>query len=122
MPLVGMIMISHSIFPAWDSVPASLSKAVMTDLLRGALGYNGLIVSDDMNMKALAQDEKAWQEAIVGAIAHGADLVLVCEHLDRCRLALEAMMREMGRSPAFQKRVEESATRTWEFRRLLRFN
>lgn len=106
-----MIMISHSIFPAWDNVPASLSRIIMTDVLRKELGFQGLILSDDMNMKAIGQDDATWKNALITAIANGADLVLVCEGLDRCRMAAEALQAEAKKSNAFAERVRQSLER-----------
>ena len=70
------MMISHAIYPAYDSKPASVSKVIMEDLLRGELSYKGLVVSDDMNMEAINQDKTQWQASLVEAIANGADLLL----------------------------------------------
>lgn len=108
---VPMIMISHSIFPAWDNVPASLSRTIMTEILRKDIGFKGLILSDDMNMKAIGQDDATWKSALITAVANGADLVLVCEGLDRCRMAAEALQQEAKRSNAFAERVRQSLER-----------
>lgn len=106
-----MVMISHAVFSAYDTKPASLSKVIMQDLLRDQIGFGGVIVSDDMNMKAMPQDEKSWQDVMVDAVANGADLLLVCKGLDRCKLALEALRSEAQRSPAFDSRLDEAAKR-----------
>ncbi len=111
-----MVMISHSIFPHLDKVPASLSEKVMRGLLREKLGYKGLVVSDDMNMKAIAQDDQSWQQAIITAMAHGADLALVCRHVERAEMAIDGLMREAARSPAFAARLQDAAMRVRKYR------
>lgn len=111
-----MVMISHSIYPHLDHVPASLSEKVMRGLLREKLGYKGLVVSDDMNMKAIAQDDQSWQQAIITAISHGADLALVCRHVERAAMAIDALMRESARSPAFAARLQDAALRVRQYR------
>ncbi|MBC7661891.1 MAG: glycoside hydrolase family 3 protein [Chitinophagaceae bacterium] len=111
-PDAPMVMISHAVFEALDPHrPASLSSKIMLDLLRGEMGFRGLIVSDDMNMKAIDQSREPWSEAIVASIAAGADLVLVCRELDRYRWAVEAISKEATKSPAFAKRLADAVDR-----------
>ena len=73
---VGGIMTAHIVYPAFDADrPATLSRPVLTGLLRGELGFDGLIITDDMEMKAI--DERySTGEAAVMAIEAGADMVL----------------------------------------------
>ncbi len=71
-----MGMTSHIVFEAWDSErPATLSPIVIEQVIRGAIGFDGLLMTDDIDMKALSgtAGEKA-----AGAIAAGCDLVLDC--------------------------------------------
>lgn len=71
-----MGMTSHIVFEAWDADrPATLSPIVIADIIRGRIGFDGLLMTDDIDMKALlgtAGDKAA------GAIAAGCDLVLDC--------------------------------------------
>lgn len=112
-----MVMISHAVYPALDAEhPASLSSKVMQGLLRERLLYQGLVVTDDMNMKAIAQDRDSWTAAVVASIAAGADLVLVCRELDRYRWAVDALVREAERSFSFQRRLSDAQKRVAELR------
>jgi len=70
-----MGMTSHIVYEAWDSRPATLSPVVIEQLIRGAIGFDGLLMTDDIDMKALSGT--AGDKA-VGAIAAGCDLVLDC--------------------------------------------
>lgn len=116
-PTVPMVMVSHALYPALDpDHPASLSRKVMMDLLREELGFRGLIVTDDMNMKAIDQSREPWSEAVVASIAAGADLVLVCRELERYRWAAEAIAKEAAKSPAFRARLDEAADRVRDVR------
>jgi beta-N-acetylhexosaminidase len=119
MELCPMIMISHSIFAVMDEREASRSPVIISDWLRGRLGYRGVVVSDDMNMGALPQDIAAWKDALVDAVAAGCDILLVCRHLDRCYGALEALRKEAARSPAFKARLDDAATRVTALRRAI---
>jgi beta-N-acetylhexosaminidase len=72
----SMGMTSHIVFEAWDrDRPATLSPIVIEQVIRGAIGFDGLLMTDDIDMKALSgtAGEKA-----AGAIAAGCDLVLDC--------------------------------------------
>ncbi len=84
-----MIMTAHVQFPAFDDttykskldgsdilVPATLSKKVMTHLLREEMGFNGVIVTDALNMKAIA-DHFGQEEAVVMAVKAGVDIALM---------------------------------------------
>ena len=115
-----MVMVSHCIFSAYDEdKPASLSSRIMTDLLRKELGYRGLIVSDDMNMAAIVQDDQAWCEALAASLVAGADLLLVCRHLERIERASEYFHAESQRSSAFAAVLYDRATRVYSWRKRL---
>ncbi len=74
---VPLIMTAHILYPALDpDYPATLSHKILTGLLREKMGYDGLIVTDDMGMRAIA-DRWGAGEAAVRAVEAGADLVLV---------------------------------------------
>ncbi|MCY8401178.1 glycoside hydrolase family 3 protein [Bacillus haynesii] len=86
---IDMIMTAHVQFPAFDDttykskkdgedimVPATLSKKVMTDLLRKDLGFKGVVVTDALNMKAVS-DNFGQEEAVVMAVKAGVDIALM---------------------------------------------
>jgi beta-N-acetylhexosaminidase len=75
---VAWIMTAHVLVPAFDGErPATLSRRIVGELLREELGFGGVIVSDDLEMKALTS---SWRvpDAAVQAVAAGCDCVLVC--------------------------------------------
>jgi beta-N-acetylhexosaminidase len=90
---VATIMTAHVLVPSLDDArPASLSRHIVFDLLRGKLGYEGVILSDDLEMKAIAAGY-AVPEAAVMAIEAGCDGVLICsgDHATQAA-ALEALI------------------------------
>ncbi len=90
---VATIMTAHVLVPALDEQrPATLSRRIVTGLLREELGFDGVILSDDLEMKAIA-DEYAVPAAAVLAIEAGCDGVLICsgDH-DTQAAALEALI------------------------------
>ena len=79
---VAAVMTAHLVVETIDAgQPATLSPRVLS-ILRNELGFTGVIVTDDLEMKAIA-DRYPMGEAAVAAAAAGADLVLVCHRLDR---------------------------------------
>jgi beta-N-acetylhexosaminidase len=106
-----LLMTAHVIFAALDpDVPATLSRRVVTDLLRGELGYQGVVCSDDLEMKAIA-DHFGFEEACVRAIAAGCDVLLLCHNEALQAQATEALTRAGERDSELRRRLGESAAR-----------
>jgi len=90
---VATIMTAHLVVLELDEkVPATLSPAVVTTLLRNELGYKGVVVADDLEMKAVSAN---WPYAISAVLAAkaGCDLLPVCEHEDAQAAVSEALIR-----------------------------
>ncbi len=85
---VPAIMSAHILFPAYDTVPATLSRKVLTGILREELGYKGLIITDCLEMKAIA-DNYGTSEGALQAVKAGADLLCICHTLERQVKALK---------------------------------
>ncbi|MEO1729179.1 MAG: beta-N-acetylhexosaminidase [Pseudomonadota bacterium] len=69
-------MTGHLIFPVWDAEnPATLSPTIIRDIIRGAIGFEGLLLTDDIDMEALSD---AISQRSASAIAAGCDIVLNC--------------------------------------------
>jgi beta-N-acetylhexosaminidase len=109
---VAAIMTAHVLVPAIDErSPATMSRAIVHDLLRQELGFDGVILTDDLDMGALASRYEI-AEIAVGAIAAGCDGLLLCgpDH-DRQHRALEALIRATERGALSLASVERSMTR-----------
>ncbi len=72
-----MMMTAHIVYDAWDNLPATLSSTILHDFWRSEAGYDGLIVSDDLAMKAL-NDYGTPAELLQQTLTAGADLALYC--------------------------------------------
>ncbi|MCF1598744.1 glycoside hydrolase family 3 protein [Streptomyces muensis] len=114
------VMSAHILVPALDpDHPATLSRPVLTDLLRGELGYTGLIVTDGMEMQAIAATYGIERGSVL-AIAAGADAICVGggladdETVRRLRDALVAAV-HAGELP--EERLAEAAERVRELAR-----
>lgn len=106
---IEAIMTSHVLFEALDpGVPATLSRTVITGLLRERLGFDGLVITDDFEMQAIA-DRFEMGEAAVQAIEAGCDLILACHRIDRQRRIIEAIAQAItsGRIPESQIRKSQ---------------
>jgi beta-N-acetylhexosaminidase len=111
---VDAMMTAHVVFTELDpEQPATLSHAICTDLLRRELGFEGVLFSDDLEMKAL---HAPVEETAVGAIAAGCDLLLVCSDEALQARAHEALVREAERVPAFLERCREAHARALRLR------
>ena len=108
---IDAIMTAHVLFEAIDAeVPATLSRTVVTGLLRERLGFDGLVITDDFEMQAIA-DRFETGEAAVRAVEAGCDLVLVCHREDRQRRAIEALAAAVRTGRLSADRVERSQKR-----------
>jgi beta-N-acetylhexosaminidase len=90
---LASLMTAHVVFEAvHPKVPATMSRPVLTGVLRDELGFNGVVVSDDLEMKAIADHFSVARAAVEGLKA-GADQFLVCHHEDVQRGAIEAVVK-----------------------------
>jgi len=106
-----MIMTAHVVFAAIDpSVPATLSHAAITGVLREKLGYRGVIVSDDLDMRAIAANYGV-DAAAIAAIRAGCDVLLLCRDPHHQEVVREALVRECERDSGFAKLVGIAAAR-----------
>jgi beta-N-acetylhexosaminidase len=79
---LDMVMVGHLIEPEFSdagNIPASLSRKAIEEQLRGKLGFNGLVITDDLDMAAI-RNRYSVEEAAVKAIAAGADLLIIANH------------------------------------------
>jgi len=112
----SMVMISHCIYPQLAHEEASRSPKVIGGLLRGEMGFDGVVVSDDMNMGALPQDRGPWLQSIVEAVAAGIDMVLICRDIEKCQAAYDALTAAAVKSATFDRRLRDAAARVISMR------
>ncbi|MFI5177183.1 MAG: beta-N-acetylhexosaminidase [Vicinamibacterales bacterium] len=108
---VGTLMTAHVLVPALDDRPASLSSTIVTGLLKHTLGFEGLVLSDDLGMKAISA---SWPlpDATIAAIAAGCDAVLFCNHtVDDQVAALEAVIRAAESGRLSPERLDDALAR-----------
>ena len=109
------VMVGHIETPnlAADGLPASLSKTMITDELRGRLGFEGVVISDSFVMGAITQ-RYAPADAAVRFIQAGGDIVLMPENLQD---AYQGLLEAAGESVIEESRIDESVMRILEVKK-----
>ena len=109
-----MIMVGHFSVPAIeeDNLPSSLSKAVMTELLRNEMGYEGVIITDAMNVASISQYYGA-DEVAIKAFKAGADMVLLPENLS---LAVDGVVEAVNEGTIDERRIDDSLARVYKIK------
>jgi beta-N-acetylhexosaminidase len=114
---IESMMTAHVTYPALDAKsPATLSERIITGLLRHQLGYDGVVFSDDLAMRAIS-DRYRVEEAAALAVRAGVDVLLFCHEVDKAAAALEFLCAEAERDPTIRARVDESNRRVTELKR-----
>lgn len=116
---VEMIMTSHITFPALEperGLPATLSKKILTDYLRNSLGYEGVIITDSMSMKAVTENF-GYAEAAVKALTAGADMLLLCGTPEQQTGALDALEKVVMEGRIEKTSVVRSFCRLYDLRK-----
>lgn len=108
---VASIMTSHTIYQDLDPEnPATLSKKILTNLLRIEQGYGGVVITDDLEMGAI-EKEGDLGHASVQAFKAGADLMLICHSHEKALDALKKTAEAIVQDPELAKRMQESVQR-----------
>ena len=111
------IMIGHGLYPQFDDsgLPASLSYQVTTHLLRDIAKFEGLAVSDDMEMHAVS-DLGSYEWIAERALMAGNDVILFCSHIERIPDLQRFLRRRIDEDAATRARYEEASARGERFR------
>lgn len=114
---VDAMMSAHIYFPALepDRLPVTLSRTVLSGLLRQELGYDGMIVTDCMEMDAIAANYGTVDAAVM-AVEAGADLVLISHTAHLQAGAFEALLAAVQSGRISETRIDESVTRLLKYK------
>ncbi len=108
---VPMLMTAHVVFDTLDpTMPATLSPRVVSGLLREEIGYAGVVVSDDLEMRAVSDGWGVPGSAVL-AIDAGCDALLVCSDVEALFEAHRALAARAARDEAFAERLRAAAAR-----------
>lgn len=108
---VAAMMTAHVLYKALDDrLPATLSPAIITNLLREEMRYDGMVLTDDLEMHAIV-DHYGPGDAAVRAIEAGCDALLICKDRDREIAAFEAVEKAVSSGGIATERLDQSVAR-----------
>ena len=113
-----MVMVGHAYYPALQGKvpePATLSATVVGGILREKIGFEGIILTDDLEMGAVNQSEDAGS-VVLRALEAGGDLVMYCKNWDRVERAHAALRRALSTGSLSRRRIEDSLRRIFRFK------
>lgn len=124
-----MVMVAHAAYPGLESegsggekaapaLPASISQRIVSDLLKRKIGYQGLVLSDDLEMGGVLEGRSVG-DAAVKAIDAGCEMLLVCRCVDYVHEAFEALVCRAERDRTFRLALDQAAQKIIRYRREL---
>lgn len=112
---VDMIMMSHILLENIDEHPASLSYEIVTNLLREEMGYEGVVITDDMTMKAIS-DMYSPGESAVKAVLAGCDIILSTHSFNNQIQVIESLKKAVKDNIISTDRIDQSVRRILELK------
>ncbi|WP_338448354.1 beta-N-acetylhexosaminidase [Niallia oryzisoli] len=117
-----VVMVAHILLPELDQTnPSSMSKAVMTDLLRNQLRFNGVIITDDMTMGAITEHFDIGQAA-VESVKAGSDIILVGHDYNNVVKIISSLKNAVQNGEISEQRLNESIERIIQLKRKYSIN
>ncbi len=108
---VEMLMTAHILYPALDSaLPATLSASIISGILRGTMNYRGIVITDDLDMGAVAHHYTV-EECALNALSAGVDILLVCNSPEKALSARSYLVQAVKDGAISRERLEESLLR-----------
>jgi beta-N-acetylhexosaminidase len=108
---VEAMMTAHVLYPALDQkYPATLSTRIIGELLRAQLRYDGVVFSDDLEMKAVSGNY-SFEEAVQRSLLAGVDVLLFCHEIEKAAAAFDFISGEIERNNELKDQVERSYRR-----------
>ncbi|GGF68837.1 glycoside hydrolase family 3 [Paenibacillus albidus] len=105
------VMVAHILFPQLDKdKPASLSPIIIGEQLRGVMGYQGVVITDDLTMGAILKNYDL-AEAAVDTVQAGSDILLIAHEYSNERKVREALLLSVRNGTIAESRIDESVNR-----------
>lgn len=105
------VMIAHLLLPKIDGkFPSSMSKKVITDILREQLAFDGVVISDDMTMNAITNNYD-MKEAAVESVKAGSDIILVAHDYNKIIATVDTLKQAVIKGEISEDRINESVRR-----------
>ena len=114
-----VIMTAHVIYTAWDSKnPATFSKTILQDILRQRLGFQGVIMSDDLEMKAVENYFPFGAFPRMG-IKAGLDMFMICNNVGKVRALHDQLIQDVSNGTISTASIQQSVERILHLKRNL---
>jgi beta-N-acetylhexosaminidase len=114
------VMVAHILFPKIDpDAPASFSKIIIDDQLRGKLGFDGVVITDDLTMGAIVKNY-GIADAAVRSVEAGSDILLIAHGYDTTHEVFEAVLTSVRDGRITEDRIDESITRILKLKQAYR--
>lgn len=109
---IPSIMTAHTVYPAFDATePATMSKTILTDLLRDKMGFKGTVTTDDITMGGIVEKYEVY-EACLRSINAGADLILIRDESPLIDEVFTGLVKAVERGELTENRLDEAIART----------
>ena len=109
------VMVSHTMFKKIDDKPASISQKILTELLRNKMNYQGLIISDCMEMKAI-DDYYTTSIGALEGLLNGCDMVLVTHSLEKQKETIEMLHKAYKDNILTDEMIDEKLKRIYKYK------
>jgi beta-N-acetylhexosaminidase len=122
------VMVAHAAYPRWNLqeldqngklLPSSLSSNVISDLLRNELNFDGLVITDDLEMGAIIKNY-GIPEACLMALDAGADMLAICADQERIEKGFTAVLNAVKNGRLSELRVNDSLSRIFATKELIK--
>jgi len=108
---VDVVMVGHILLPKIDQqYPSSMSKEIITGILRNQLGFDGVVMTDDMTMKAITNHFNIGQAA-VDSVKAGNDIILIAHEFSNVTSAIDALKAAVKNGEITEKQINDSVRR-----------
>lgn len=115
---IPAVMSGHLAFPnvTGEIIPASLSGYFLNNILRERMGFEGIIITDDMRMAGAIAKAKDTPSACIQAIEAGNDLIMISHGTDIYERVWDRMYSKMENDPLFRSKVKKAVERILEIK------
>jgi beta-N-acetylhexosaminidase len=114
---VSAVMVSHAVYPAFEpAMPATLSRTIVRDLLRKRMNFDGLVISDDLEMGAIMK-ARGLPQGAADAFEAGVDLLLICSSGEHLIASIELVQDKLLKGDIPGEQLAESLDRITRYKR-----
>lgn len=112
-----VVMVGHILLPEIDPIhPSTMSEKIIQGILRKDLGFNGVVITDDMTMKAIT-DNYGIGEAAVLSVTAGSDIIMVAHDYNKVVTVIDAIKAAVENGEISEERINESVNRVLELKK-----